>query len=179
MENNNQRRAARLRAIEMLADQLVVEVMNMDVDAVDALYEQIRRVTSPVARVHDLARSAARHYADEGGVVPKHVLAALALKSLERENTLQSPQSEDTPQSLKPDHSKPRATSGMSCRDTIHLICWYLEGRLTPVVEATIKNHLDSCSDCQMVLEAAESTLDRYFTDRTKRDISQKIRKTA
>jgi hypothetical protein len=48
----------------------------------------------------------------------------------------------------------------MSCRDTIHLICWYLEGRLSPPVASEIKRHLD----CHMVLDAAMSTLDRYFT---------------
>ena len=55
-------------------------------------------------------------------------------------------------------------TAVMSCRDTIHLICWYLEGRLSPPVADEIKRHLDSCSDCHMVLDAAMSTLDRYFT---------------
>lgn len=52
----------------------------------------------------------------------------------------------------------------MSCRDTIHLICWYLEGRLSPPVANEIKRHVDSCPDCYMVLHAAMTTLDRYFT---------------
>jgi hypothetical protein len=52
----------------------------------------------------------------------------------------------------------------MSCRDTIHLICWYLEGRLSSSVESEIKRHLDSCADCHMVLDAAVSTLDNYFS---------------
>ena len=51
----------------------------------------------------------------------------------------------------------------MSCRDTIHLICWYLEGRLSSSVAGEIKRHLDSCPDCHMVLDAAVSTLDHYF----------------
>ncbi len=51
----------------------------------------------------------------------------------------------------------------MSCRDTIHLICWYLEGRLSESVEVEIKRHLEKCPDCHMVLEAAINTLDRYF----------------
>jgi hypothetical protein len=55
-------------------------------------------------------------------------------------------------------------TGQMSCKDTIHLICWYLEGRLSNSVEVEIKRHLQSCPDCHMVLEAAISTLDRYFT---------------
>jgi hypothetical protein len=52
----------------------------------------------------------------------------------------------------------------MSCRDTIHLICWYLEGKLSPSVENEIKRHLLECADCHLVLDAANSTLDRYFT---------------
>ena len=51
----------------------------------------------------------------------------------------------------------------MSCRDTIHLICWYLEHRLSPTVEHEISVHLDNCADCRLVLEAATRTLDRYF----------------
>ncbi len=52
----------------------------------------------------------------------------------------------------------------MSCRDTIHLICWYLEGRLSSPVAAEIKRHLETCADCRLVLEAAVNTLDCYFT---------------
>jgi anti-sigma factor RsiW len=51
----------------------------------------------------------------------------------------------------------------MSCKDTIHLICWYLEGRLSPAVETEIENHLTQCDDCRMVQEAATTTLDRDF----------------
>lgn len=58
---------------------------------------------------------------------------------------------------------------GMSCKDTIHLICWYLEGRLSEPVTAEIKKHLETCRDCRLVLEAAVNTLDRYFApERTK-----------
>lgn len=52
----------------------------------------------------------------------------------------------------------------MSCKDTIHLICWYLEGRLSTPVEDEIKRHLAACPDCHLVLDAAINTLDRYFT---------------
>ena len=52
----------------------------------------------------------------------------------------------------------------MSCKDTIHLICWYLEGRLSKSVEGEIKRHLETCSDCHLVLDAAINTLDRYFS---------------
>ncbi len=55
-------------------------------------------------------------------------------------------------------------TGEMSCKDTIHLICWYLEGRLSTSVEGEIKRHLEKCSDCHLVLDAAISTLDRYFS---------------
>ena len=52
---------------------------------------------------------------------------------------------------------------GMSCRDTIHLICMYLEGKLSPSVQGEIESHLQECSDCRLVLDAATTTLDRYF----------------
>lgn len=51
----------------------------------------------------------------------------------------------------------------MSCRDTIHLICWYLEGKLAPSVSKDIEDHVRGCSNCQLVLKAATSTLDQYF----------------
>ena len=51
----------------------------------------------------------------------------------------------------------------MGCKDTIHLICWYLEGKLSPSVSKDIEHHLVSCSNCQLVLTAATSTLDQYF----------------
>jgi anti-sigma factor RsiW len=51
----------------------------------------------------------------------------------------------------------------MSCRDTIHLICMYLEGKLSPSVQTEIERHLANCADCRLVLEAATTTLDRYF----------------
>jgi len=51
----------------------------------------------------------------------------------------------------------------MNCRDTIHLICWYLEGKLAPTVSKDIEDHLTACSNCQLVLRAATSTLDHYF----------------
>jgi predicted anti-sigma-YlaC factor YlaD len=52
----------------------------------------------------------------------------------------------------------------MSCRDTIHLICMYLEGKLSSPVQVEIERHLTTCPDCRLVLEAATSTLDRYFS---------------
>ncbi len=51
----------------------------------------------------------------------------------------------------------------MSCKDTIHLICWYLEGKLSPSVSGEIKRHLADCQDCRLVLDAANTTLDHYF----------------
>lgn len=51
----------------------------------------------------------------------------------------------------------------MSCRDTIHLICMYLEGKLSPSVQTEIERHLVECADCRLVLDAATTTLDRYF----------------
>ncbi len=39
----------------------------------------------------------------------------------------------------------------------------YLEGKLSEGVQLEIERHLDSCADCQLVLDAATTTLDRYF----------------
>lgn len=51
----------------------------------------------------------------------------------------------------------------MSCRDTIHLICWYLEGKLSAPVTVEIEKHLSGCTNCQLVLDAAKGTLEQYF----------------
>ncbi len=63
----------------------------------------------------------------------------------------------------------------MSCRDTIHLICWYLEGRLSQSVETEIQRHLQTCSDCHLVLDAAVNTLDRYFTTERASEVESAI----
>ena len=52
----------------------------------------------------------------------------------------------------------------MSCKDTIHLICWYLEGKLSESVESDLEEHLNHCPSCRVVLEAAIKTLDEYFS---------------
>lgn len=51
----------------------------------------------------------------------------------------------------------------MDCRDTVHLICWYLEGKLSPSVEREIERHLNRCRDCRLVLETATKTLEQHF----------------
>jgi hypothetical protein len=51
----------------------------------------------------------------------------------------------------------------MSCKDTIHLICWYLEGKLSTSVSSEIEEHVSRCPNCQLVLNAATSTLEKYF----------------
>jgi predicted anti-sigma-YlaC factor YlaD len=47
----------------------------------------------------------------------------------------------------------------MTCKETIRLICEYLDGRLTPSVDFEIKEHLDQCRDCRTVLQAARKAL--------------------
>jgi len=51
----------------------------------------------------------------------------------------------------------------MSCKDTIRLICEYLEGKLPAKVSAEMLGHIDHCNNCRVVLEAAEQTLEVYF----------------
>ena len=64
----------------------------------------------------------------------------------------------------------------MSCRDTIHLICWYLEGRLSPGVEQEIERHLSHCTDCHTILTAAVSTLDQYFGELASAEAAAEIK---
>lgn len=51
----------------------------------------------------------------------------------------------------------------MTCRETVRLICEYLEGRLSSPVAAAVSCHIDRCSNCNLVLQAAQKTLDAYF----------------
>jgi anti-sigma factor RsiW len=51
----------------------------------------------------------------------------------------------------------------MTCRETVRLICEYLEGRLSPGVAAVVSRHLGRCANCHLVLQAAQQTLDVYF----------------
>ena len=51
----------------------------------------------------------------------------------------------------------------MTCRETVRLICEYLERRLSPSVAEVVKRHIAHCQNCHMVLEAAQQTLDAYF----------------
>jgi predicted anti-sigma-YlaC factor YlaD len=60
----------------------------------------------------------------------------------------------------------------MSCKDTIHLICWYLEGKLSPSVIHDIESHLGECANCRLVMSAATSTLDQYFAAQPDADSS-------
>jgi hypothetical protein len=53
--------------------------------------------------------------------------------------------------------------AGMTCRETVRLICEYLEGRLSPSVATAVSRHVDDCANCHLVLEAAQQTLDAYF----------------
>ena len=64
----------------------------------------------------------------------------------------------------------------MNCRDTIHLICWYLEGKLAPSVSKDIEEHLTGCSNSRLVLKAATSTLDHYFEPLKSSDSGVEIR---
>lgn len=53
--------------------------------------------------------------------------------------------------------------AGMTCRETVRLICEYLEGRLSPGVATAVSRHVDDCANCHLVLQAAQQTLDAYF----------------
>lgn len=62
-----------------------------------------------------------------------------------------------------PARPSPLAVKELTCKETIRLICEYLEGRLVPGVARDLRCHLDLCRDCRMVLEAARTTLEIDF----------------
>ena len=51
----------------------------------------------------------------------------------------------------------------MTCKDTIRLICEYLQGRLTCQVAGEVQRHLGLCNNCRTVFDAATRTLEVYF----------------
>jgi anti-sigma factor RsiW len=51
----------------------------------------------------------------------------------------------------------------MNCRETIRLICEYLDGKLSPSVAFEVERHVTNCKDCRLVLEAARKTLINEF----------------
>ena len=61
----------------------------------------------------------------------------------------------------------------MTCRETVRLICEFLEGRLSPSVADVVSHHIDCCANCHLVLQAAQQTLDTYFDGHA---VSPKIR---
>ena len=50
----------------------------------------------------------------------------------------------------------------MNCKATVGMICEYLEGRLSPVVALAMRRHIAECSNCRLVLDAAQHTLVTY-----------------
>lgn len=51
----------------------------------------------------------------------------------------------------------------MSCRDTIRLVCEYLEGVLEPGVTGEVEDHFEHCASCRILLDAAQKTLVNDF----------------
>lgn len=45
----------------------------------------------------------------------------------------------------------------------MQLLCEYLEGRLVSSVVRELRQHLDQCDACQIVLNAARWTLEAHF----------------
>lgn len=45
----------------------------------------------------------------------------------------------------------------------MQLICEYLEGRLASSVGRELRQHLDQCKNCRIVLDAARWTLEAHF----------------
>ena len=51
----------------------------------------------------------------------------------------------------------------MNCRETIRIICDYLEGKLAKPAAAAVQRHIGKCPDCRQVHETAKRTLEAYF----------------
>jgi len=58
-----------------------------------------------------------------------------------------------------------RCLTDMSCKETIRLMCEFIEGRLAATVAHDVSMHISHCQNCTLVLEAAEQTLETYFGD--------------
>jgi hypothetical protein len=53
----------------------------------------------------------------------------------------------------------------MTCKETIRLICEYLEGKLSPPVALALHRHLEKCQNCLLIHDAARLTLHNYFEE--------------
>jgi hypothetical protein len=70
------------------------------------------------------------------------------------------------------------AVEKLTCKETIRLVCEYLEGKLAPSVVRDLRWHLDHCKDCRMVLDAAHRVLEAEF-DREPRAVAHRKREVA
>ncbi len=59
--------------------------------------------------------------------------------------------------------ASPVRVAKLTCKETIRLICEFLDGRLSPGVEKDIRQHLEHCKNCSLVLDAARKILVTYF----------------
>jgi predicted anti-sigma-YlaC factor YlaD len=51
----------------------------------------------------------------------------------------------------------------MTCKTAVGTMCNYLEGNLSPHGVMALRQHLDDCKDCRLVLDAAQRTLEIDF----------------
>ncbi len=56
------------------------------------------------------------------------------------------------------------------------MVCEYLEGRLSAPVNIAVRNHLETCKNCNMVMQAARTTLEVYFDGDHCSDEPSKVR---
>jgi predicted anti-sigma-YlaC factor YlaD len=63
----------------------------------------------------------------------------------------------------------------MTCKETMGLLCWHLEGKLSLPAAVGVRQHLDTCKDCRMVLEAAQRTLQIHFDSEVEPALTDKV----
>jgi hypothetical protein len=56
------------------------------------------------------------------------------------------------------------------------MVCEYLEGRLSAPVSIAVRSHLETCKNCNMVMQAARTTLEVYFDGDRCSEASSKVR---
>ncbi len=56
----------------------------------------------------------------------------------------------------------------ITCKETLHCLPDFLNGRLEPAESDRVHHHLQDCRRCSLVVSSARSTLQEFFSAETK-----------